>query len=78
MSSSLLPPVMCISVNKAVIMNMEYCYFHIIYLKKNVGADWTCTSAEYVVYILKKYILVDGSVISSKLSWDTRHCYSYV
>lgn len=63
--------VMCISVNKAVIMNMEYCYFHVIYLKKSVGADWTCTSAEYVVYILKKYMLIDGSVISSKLSWDT-------
>ena len=44
-------------------MNMEYCYFHIIYLKKNVGADWTCTSAEYMVYILKKYILIDGSVL---------------
>lgn len=61
--SPLLPPVSCINVNKAVIMNMEYCYFHIIYLKKNVGADWTCTSAEYMVHILKKYILIDGSVL---------------
>jgi hypothetical protein len=62
-SSPLLPPGMCISVNKAVIMNIEYCYFHIIYLKKNVGAGWTCTSAEYVVYTLKKYILIAGSVL---------------
>jgi len=57
---------------------MEYCYFHIIYLKKNVGADWTCTSAECMVYILKKSILNDGSVTNSKLSWGTWHCYSYV
>lgn len=61
--SPFLPRVMCISVNKAVIMNMEYCFFHVIYLKKNVGLDWTCTSAEYMVYILKIYILIDGSVL---------------
>jgi hypothetical protein len=28
-----------------------------------VGAGWTCTSAEYVVYTLKKYILIAGSVL---------------
>jgi hypothetical protein len=34
---------------------------------KNVGTDWTCTSAEYVVYILEKYVLIAGSVFQQQV-----------